>query len=232
MLERPFGPLWQVKETNDKIRRRLWDLHGPFKATVVELEEALESIMQRLRIQDSRDGQVSPLVALVRPFTNMNQVEWADKGRIGRGFKNFLYHMNRENFKESLTMIFKGISDLEALTRLSVTLEPNRRKQPRGKLFKILRDLLTSMHRALCSSILCSDSHNVSLELATQLMHVGHEDVDVKIRRDAQFKVAISFEVAEGKARKPFWDEVNIKTVTSRVRLYQSQIYQEVNQRA
>jgi hypothetical protein len=31
MLQDPFGQLWQAKETNDKIRRRLWDAYGPFE---------------------------------------------------------------------------------------------------------------------------------------------------------------------------------------------------------
>ncbi|KAL6353697.1 hypothetical protein LRP88_13010 [Fusarium phalaenopsidis] len=185
MLQDPFGQLWQAKETNDKIRRRLWDAYGPFEETIMEVGEALES------------------------------VEWVNRGRITRGFKKLLYRLNRKDYQDALTTISKGISDLEELARLSVTLEPRRRKQSRGKVFKILRDLSTSIYRALCSSILCSDSHDVSLELATRFIEVGHEGEDEKILRDAQFKVAISFEVAEGPARKRFWDEVSIKTASS-----------------
>lgn len=58
MLLNPFGPLWKVKETNDKIRRRLWDAYKPFEETVMEVDEALQSIMQRLRVQVSADGEV------------------------------------------------------------------------------------------------------------------------------------------------------------------------------
>ncbi len=58
MLQDPFGPLWQAKETNDRIRRRLWDSYGPFEDTVKEVEEALQSVMLRLRIDVSPDGTV------------------------------------------------------------------------------------------------------------------------------------------------------------------------------
>jgi hypothetical protein len=58
MLLNPFGPLWKATETSDKIRRRLWDAYKPFEETVIEVEEALQSIMQRLRVQVSADGKV------------------------------------------------------------------------------------------------------------------------------------------------------------------------------
>ncbi|KIL85100.1 hypothetical protein FAVG1_11529 [Fusarium avenaceum] len=198
MLLNPFGPLWKVKETNDKIRRRLWDAYKPFEETVIEVDEALQSIMQRLGVQVSVDGEV----------------EWMNKGKITRDFKKLLYRINREDYNDSLATISKGISDLETLIRLSIHLEPSRRKQSRGKLFKILRDLSTSIYRALSSSIICTGSHDVSLELQPRLIELGHEEEHEKVFRDAQFKVAISFEIVRGPATKRFWDEVNIKTAT------------------
>ncbi|KAF9769108.1 hypothetical protein IL306_013522 [Fusarium sp. DS 682] len=216
MLANPFGPLWIVKETNDKIRKRLWDAYGPFEDTVAEIRETLENIMERLRVHISDDGQVSPCVTFVDGCdTDAFQVEWVSKGRITRDFKKMLYRINRDDYKEALTSISKGISDLEALNRLSIHLEPSRKKQSRGKLFKILRDLSASIYRALSSSILCSDSHDVSLELTPRLIEIGHEAEDEKIWQNVQFRVAISFEIVDGPATKRFWDEVNIKTATS-----------------
>ncbi|KAK6720860.1 hypothetical protein SNK05_003953 [Fusarium graminearum] len=144
MLLSPFGPLWRVPETNERIRRRLWDAYSPFEETVAEIKEALETIMERLRVQISQDGQV----------------EWVNKTRMTREFKKLLYRLNREDYKDDIATISKGISDLETLTKLSIRLEPSRRKQSRGKLFKILRDLSASIYRALCSSILCTDAHD------------------------------------------------------------------------
>jgi len=58
MLQNPFGPRWRVPRTNDRIRRILWDSYGPFEQTITEIKEALDSIMCRLRVQISPDGQV------------------------------------------------------------------------------------------------------------------------------------------------------------------------------
>ncbi|KAF5708852.1 hypothetical protein FGLOB1_6221 [Fusarium globosum] len=198
MLQDPFGPLWQAKETNDRIRRRLWDSYGPFEDTVKEVEEALQSVMLRLRIDVSPDGTV----------------QWTERKRVTRDFKKLLYRLNRKDYQEALETIAKGITSLEGLTQQSVGLEPRRRKQSRCKVFSVLRDLSTSFYRALCSSILCTDPHDISLELAPRFIEVGHECDDEKIVQDAQFKLAISFEVIKGPTSKMFWDEVNIKAVS------------------
>lgn len=132
-----------------------------------------------------------------------------------REFKKLLYRIHRDDYKSDIATISKGISDLESLARLSIRLEPSRRRQSRGKLFKILRDLSTSIYRALCSSIICTDPHDVSLELSPRLIEIGYEFEDEKILQDAQFKMAISFEMMEGPAAKRFWDEINIKAITS-----------------
>ncbi|KAF5568403.1 hypothetical protein FPHYL_2787 [Fusarium phyllophilum] len=198
MLQDPFGPLWQAKQTNDRIRRRLWDSYGPFEDTVKEVGKALESVMMRLRIDVSPDGTV----------------QWIDRKRVTRDFKKLLYRLNRKDYQEALETISKGITSLEGLTQQSVGLEPRRRKQLRCKVFKVLRDLSASFYRALCSSILCADSHDVSLELATRFIEVGHECDDEKIVQDAEFRLAISFEVNKGPTSKMFWDEVNIKAMS------------------
>ncbi|KAF5576615.1 hypothetical protein FPANT_10834 [Fusarium pseudoanthophilum] len=198
MLQDPFGPLWQAKETNDRIRRRLWDSYTPFEETIKEVGEALDSVMLRLRIDVSSDGTV----------------QWIDRKRVTRDFKKLLYRLNRKDYQEALETISKGITSLEGLTQQSVGLEPRRRKQSRCKAFKVLRDLSASFYRALCSSILCADSHDVSLELATRFIEVGHECDDEKIIQDAQFRLAISFEVTKGPNSKMFWDEVNIKAIS------------------
>ncbi|KAF5583095.1 uncharacterized protein FSUBG_13216 [Fusarium subglutinans] len=198
MLQDPFGPLWQAKETNDRIRRRLWDSYSPFEDTVKEVEDALQSVMMRLRIDVSADGTV----------------QWIERKRVTRDSKKLLYRLNRKDYQESLKTISKGITSLEGLTQQSVGLEPRRRKQSRCKAFKVLRDLSASFYRALCSSILCNDSHDVSLELATRFFDLGHEWDDEKIIQDAQFRLAISFQVAKGPTSKMFWDEVDIKAIS------------------
>lgn len=215
MLQDPFGPLWQEKDTNDRIRQRLWDSYGPFEDTVKEVEEALNSVMQRLRIDVSPSGKVRKRVSSDELLTDTIQVEWVERKMVTRDFKKLLYRLNRKDYQEALQAISMGVTSIERLAQQSVELEPRRRKQSRCKVFNVLRDLSTSIYRALCSSILCTDSHDVSLELATRFIEIGHECDDEKIVQDAQFKVAISFEVDQGPARKRVWNEVNIKTASA-----------------
>ncbi|AEO62479.1 uncharacterized protein THITE_2106691, partial [Thermothielavioides terrestris NRRL 8126] len=139
------------------------------------------------------------------------QVEWVNKGRMTREFKKFLFRLNRKDYQEALATISKGISDLEGLTRLSVSLEPARRRRTRGRVLNILRDLSTSIYRALRSSILCNDSHDVGLELNAPPIEAGYDDEDEKVRHSVQFTMAISSEVHDGAARRHVWDEISIK---------------------
>jgi len=132
-----------------------------------------------------------------------------------REFKKLLYRLRRDDYKDDIAVISKGVSDLESLIKLSLRLEPSRKKQSRGRFFKILRDLSTSVYRALCSSILCTHPHDVSLELSSRFIEIGYECEDETVLREAEFKMLISFEMVEGPATKRFWDEVNVKAATS-----------------
>jgi hypothetical protein len=57
MLRNPFGPLWRIPETNNKIVMRLWNSYEPFEQAITEIQEALDNIMRRLRVQISENGQ-------------------------------------------------------------------------------------------------------------------------------------------------------------------------------
>ena len=130
-------------------------------------------------------------------------------------FHKLLYSIHRDDYKDDIALISKGISNLESLAKLSIRLEPSRRKQSRDKFFAILRDLSTSVYRAFCSSILCTHPHDVSLELSPRFIEIGYDCDDKQVMRNAQFNMVISFEMVEGTTTKRFWDEVNIKTKAS-----------------
>lgn len=59
MLQDPFGPLWQAEETKKRIRRRLWNSYEPFETTVIEIQEALQTVKEKLSVDVTRNGQVS-----------------------------------------------------------------------------------------------------------------------------------------------------------------------------
>jgi hypothetical protein len=129
-----------------------------------------------------------------------------------REFRKFLYRLNRKDCEDALSTISKGVNDLELLTRLSVALESAKRKRSGGRAIGMLRDLSSSVYRALRSSILCSDIHDVSSGLRQRFAHLEYEDDDEAWFSDIHFRMAISFEVADrGSGGKKEWDEVNIK---------------------
>lgn len=224
MLQNPMGPLWQAKETNDKIRRRLQDSYTPFEKTVLEIHDILEDIMRRLNVQITPDGQVCPptsylssTITMLPQCTNVYlsfEAEWVTKGRMTREFKKFLFRLNRKDYQDALSTISKAVGDLETLACQSVRLEPVRRKRAGTRVLNILRDLSTSIYRALCSSMVCNDPHHVSLALAARSTAVGRGNEDEKVSNDTQFTVAVSFEASDGPAteRKRFWDEMSITT--------------------
>ncbi|KAH7152100.1 hypothetical protein B0J13DRAFT_594094 [Dactylonectria estremocensis] len=128
------------------IRQKLWSSYSPFEETVVNVKEVLDSVIKRLSVQVTREGQVT----------------WVDKRRMTREFKKLLYRLNRKDYKDSLDTISKCISDLEGFARFSIILQPGRQKLSRGKLYKVLRDLASSIWRALHSSISCDNSHHIT----------------------------------------------------------------------
>jgi hypothetical protein len=130
-----------------------------------------------------------------------------------REFKRFLYCLDRKDYQEALSTIAKGVNDLEVLIRLSVALEPNRRKRAGGRLINVLRDLSCSVYRALRSSIRCSDPHDINLGLRSQFPNAGYEDEDEEILSDAMFRVAISFETTDDQTseKRKCWAEVSIE---------------------
>ncbi|KAK5653256.1 hypothetical protein OQA88_9155 [Cercophora sp. LCS_1] len=196
MLQDPFGPLWQAENTNKRIRRRLWNSYEPFETTVMEVQEALRTIQEKLSVDVTRDGHV----------------KWVDKRRMPREFRKFLYRLDRKDHQDALGTISKCVNDLESLTRLSVALEPGRRKRSGGRVIGLLRDLSSSVYRALRASVLCGDSHDVSLGLSSPFANIGYEEDEDKVLSDTRFRVAISFEsdnpVPES---KKLWDELDIQ---------------------
>jgi len=128
-----------------------------------------------------------------------------------REFRKFLYRLNRKDYEGALSTISKGANDLESLTRLSVALESTRRKRSGCRAIGMLRDLSSSVYRALRSSILCSDIHDVSLGLTQRFAHLEYEDDDEALSSDIDFRMAISFEAADRESGgEKDWDEVKV----------------------
>lgn len=121
--------------------------------------------------------------------------------------------MERKEYQEDLETISRGVTSLYTLSVQCVKLEPGRRKRSRCKVFTVLRDLSTSIHRGLCSSLACTHSHDVSFDMTMGVPDLEHDCDDDEIAQAARFKLAISSEVVGVSETKKVWDEVDIKTL-------------------
>jgi len=52
MVENPFGDLWSDEEIQKKIRARLWRSWGVFEQTAIDMNAAIEEMMERLGGKD------------------------------------------------------------------------------------------------------------------------------------------------------------------------------------
>jgi len=67
MINCPFGEAWKEKDLYDQIRQRLWNSHVLFEETILDIEEAITEIKDRLRMRD--DGTVG--FSILRTFTGV-----------------------------------------------------------------------------------------------------------------------------------------------------------------
>jgi len=203
MLKDPFGSLWQDLNTNDRIRRRLWASYGPFRATISEVQETMATVEARLKIHVSDDGHVT----------------WVEKKGMSQEFKKFLFRLNRKDFQDSMNVISRAIGDLESLTQVSIGLESKRQIRSSGKTVNILRNLSSSLHRALGPSIsCCNNTHDINLGLCPKIMNTGYEGQEEAVVRTSAFRVAISFVNSPDitpLGDEKHWGEVKIKPTSA-----------------
>ena len=76
MLQNPFGPSWRAPETDERIRRRLWDSYGPFEQTITEIQEALDSILMSALMMSDRLAWCSGCWASSASKTGMAALNW------------------------------------------------------------------------------------------------------------------------------------------------------------
>lgn len=141
-----------------------------------------------------------------------HQIAWLNQGWKTRELKKLLYRLDRKDYEDAVLTISRGTRNLEDLTRLSIRLQPYRRTRSHDRIFNVLRNLSTSIHRALYSSILCTDRHDIGIELKAISIEIQPNDGDDKILANTQFIIIFSFEEGRNAAVKCHWEEIYIKT--------------------
>ncbi|KAH8647270.1 hypothetical protein BX600DRAFT_555505 [Xylariales sp. PMI_506] len=175
LINEPFGELWGDPEIQDQVALRLDHVYKPFNATVVAMVEALEEVKVKLGLDER------------------GEVKWKEGKAIVREIKRFTFTIKRSDYDELLNTISKGNQDLKTLTNQSIQLEPERRIKYHGKLFSQLKEVSSSVYRALRNSLTCGcpGSHRVSLRLAKPKLTPRNEDEQMV--QNSNFECALSY---------------------------------------
>ncbi|KAM7185321.1 hypothetical protein V8F20_011854 [Naviculisporaceae sp. PSN 640] len=130
MAKDPFGSLWQEKNTQKKIRSRLWRSWDNFEQHVTDIKVAIDRALSELE-NNKIDEEVGSSMKM-----KLHKLRQAK-----RIFKLPAY-------TELLSTIGNGVNKLESLTNSSIELEPKRRAGFDFRLLTILHKLSSSMYRA------------------------------------------------------------------------------------
>ncbi|KAI0532831.1 hypothetical protein GGR58DRAFT_517408 [Xylaria digitata] len=157
MVRDPFGDLWRSRETERRIRFRLWKGFASFKETLIEIKGAIDEI--KTRIDSQNEKKASEL-------------------------KRAMFTLNRFQYLDLMSTIKEGVANLENLTDRNIELEPARRVRFQGKLFTHLRSMSRGIYHAVESSLGCNCRHDISLRLEKRSAKFISTDDDDAILND------------------------------------------------
>ncbi|KAF4971403.1 hypothetical protein FZEAL_9854 [Fusarium zealandicum] len=200
MVENPHGALWTEKETQKKIRARLWRSWDVFERTLKDIQSAIGEIYEKL------GGE---------PNTNAS-----DKSFAVKELKRFSFTLSRSTYADQLSVIKDGVSNLESLAAMNIELEPQRRVRSRIRLLNILRDLSSSIYRAIRSSLTCPCQHRLSMRLSRCVDSITPIDDDEDVIQNTKVHLALSFDrQCNGSLESPMdkheWEEICVQASPS-----------------
>ncbi|KAK0667759.1 hypothetical protein QBC41DRAFT_395130 [Cercophora samala] len=137
MINEPFGPLWSAPDTAIRIQQRLWRSSKLFQEVLNDMNDAMAEIRQKLDI--GPDGEV----------------QWMKLSTIQKEYKRIVFVLRRSEYQDALSKLKEGVSSLEGLLQMNIQLEPDRRRRSQGNVYRLLRDVSSSIYQALCSAVTC-----------------------------------------------------------------------------
>ncbi|KAF4846956.1 hypothetical protein CGCSCA4_v005962 [Colletotrichum siamense] len=138
MVEHPFGPAWHEDKIQAKIEARLWRSFNIFEEIVKDMGEATREMVTKLDLQP--DGKI----------------KWQEANFVIREFKRASFVLKRSDYAEQLETIKSGITNLESLIDRNIKMEPERKLRSQGRLMRLVREVSSSVYRALRFSFQCS----------------------------------------------------------------------------
>lgn len=188
MIVDPFGPSWQSEELQRKLRGRLCGSARVFKATVAEINDAIQKIL-----------------GLLNPPQQKAEVQGgAEPSAVRREFRRIVFTLSRSSYSNLMSTIKEGICSLDMLTAQCIDLEPGRQQASHAKLATLMKGLSVQLHQALQRSLSCSCSHGMSIRLCKRATDALYEKNEQTRLRLLPMHVALSFAGDTVLAADPF----------------------------
>ncbi|KAK3364618.1 hypothetical protein B0T25DRAFT_444075 [Lasiosphaeria hispida] len=199
MVDSPLGDLWLEKDTQKKVRTRLWRSWSIFEDNVRDMKAAMDQLMEKLGDMKAPRSDASSIV---------------------RELKRATFTLNRSAYADLLSTIRDGVSNLESLAATNIELEPERRLRSRIRLLSILRDISVSIYQAIRSSFTCACKHGIALRMSTCSADIIPGDAEADVIQHLKFHIALSYEPGsidpsqlEPSTAKQLWDELTLELV-------------------
>lgn len=111
---------------------------------------------------------------------------------VAKELKRAGFTLRRSTYEGLLTTIKDGITNLESLATMNIELEPKRRVRSRVRLLNILRNLSSSIYRAISSSLTCVCMHRISMRVSDCLDNITPSHDEEHVIQMLQVHLALS----------------------------------------
>ncbi|KAL7923319.1 hypothetical protein ACQKWADRAFT_290556 [Trichoderma austrokoningii] len=174
MVENPGGDLWMNETVQRKIRSRLWRSWPVFEQTLRDIQKAITDIGDKVG--------------------NVHDVRGSDTSLVAKELKRAGFTLRRSTYEGLLIIVKDGVSNLESLAIMNIELEPKRRLRSRVRLLNVLRNLSSSIYRAVCSGLTCACKHRISMRVSDYMDDITPNHDEEYIFQTLQAHLALSLD--------------------------------------
>lgn len=113
---------------------------------------------------------------------------------ITKQFRGIIFVLRQDEYQNLIKRLREGVSSLEELLSGNMELEPDRRRDSQGRLYRLLGDISASIYEALRSAVTCAcpGLHDVGLQLMSQPAVITPHDDDDNIIKSQKFHLILS----------------------------------------
>lgn len=167
MMKDPRGPLWKAKGLHEKMAIRLWKSGKDIMAAIEDINSAINEIKIKLNLVGGEASLchlntvlIYVIFRLWREKTNVNQVQWDEK-HIKQQFRRAKFTLKSDTYEEQIDRIKNGVTSIENHLSANIELELPRRRRSQLQSHQTIREVASSLCRALRSAFVCQcpESH-------------------------------------------------------------------------